>query len=782
MLQNKTLGAAVSLICLLSLAGCRREQTVQNENPNYNPETGEVNANFIFNVSLNSSGETKMTADNTQANVTTADKFRGIENTYIIGFSQAQDGKPVTDANLVPDKFYDLARILNAGTIGGPVEGEDGQRTSNRVVELSIPIGINSFLFYGKAIKKTESGDEKKHTWDNAQGKIDFAVGNTSGNVYFKLRPRKEDFIRDYSTNVYEEVEKLISTVLTRIYNNGFNGSTTYNRVEKRVSFDTIVDQYPVVDWKSYATYDNTTKRWSLASTSPVGDQQEMTPLEEILGNAFVAFANVNEGEIRAGSGQSVARMVGDLAVAVGKVANAVPTSYAEAVAQAMAQRVLTRFANYFYVGVIGTTGEGNFSGVIGSGEECRWLKTSDVIYDLVINALNPTTNERLFTEDEFSEVRPHDDALNYFPAEFGLPMGVAQLQVVTDEGGLITASYATAIQGITSGSEQTGSMDKFTYPAELCYFGNSPIRVNSNSVDRNDYPNGVANWSDNSKWGSGWSERGAHVTSSTSSVAMADNINYGTALMQTTVSYVDGLTALKDNNHAVQKILNPSLGDAEEPDNEFVPAAGSLRVVGILIGGQYDKMGWNFVKASDSGINYVVYDRLADQALEDANGKNPLAGAIDVPVPGAVSAKNYTLVWDNFNGNPDAAQDEVPVAIEFYNELGDFYGEKNMVRKGSYFYIVGKLNPTAAKEGSTIAWPTAEEHFALPPYDADGNTIQKARVFIQDYNTIVNFKLDENSLKHAYVTMPDLRSAQMSLGLSVDLEWRRGLEFEPVL
>ena len=51
--------------------------------------------------------------------------------------------------------------------------------------------------------------------------------------------------------------------------------------------------------------------------------------------------------------------------------------------------------------------------------------------------------------------------------------------------------------------------------------------------------------------------------------------------------------------------------------------------------------------------------------------------------------------------------------------------------------------------------------------------------MFIQDFMTIANFKLNANSLKHAYLTVPDLRSAQMSLGLSVDLEWRSGFEFD---
>ena len=42
----------------------------------------------------------------------------------------------------------------------------------------------------------------------------------------------------------------------------------------------------------------------------------------------------------------------------------------------------------------------------------------------------------------------------------------------------------------------------------------------------------------------------------------------------------------------------------------------------------------------------------------------------------------------------------------------------------------------------------------------------------MQDYLTIVNFIIGKDSLKYAYVTMPDLRSSQLSLGVSIDMKW----------
>ena len=48
----------------------------------------------------------------------------------------------------------------------------------------------------------------------------------------------------------------------------------------------------------------------------------------------------------------------------------------------------------------------------------------------------------------------------------------------------------------------------------------------------------------------------------------------------------------------------------------------------------------------------------------------------------------------------------------------------------------------------------------------------------MQDYMTSVVFNFTRNSLQHAYITMPDLRSGQVSLGLSVDIKWEEGMEF----
>jgi hypothetical protein len=52
----------------------------------------------------------------------------------------------------------------------------------------------------------------------------------------------------------------------------------------------------------------------------------------------------------------------------------------------------------------------------------------------------------------------------------------------------------------------------------------------------------------------------------------------------------------------------------------------------------------------------------------------------------------------------------------------------------------------------------------------------------MQDFLTTATFVINETSLQHALVAVPDLRSGQISLGLSVDLNWRTGLVFDNVI
>ena len=71
-------------------------------------------------------------------------------------------------------------------------------------------------------------------------------------------------------------------------------------------------------------------------------------------------------------------------------------------------------------------------------------------------------------------------------------------------------------------------------------------------------------------------------------------------------------------------------------------------------------------------------------------------------------------------------------------------------------------------------------KNYCYPPFDpATGKTIDAPRVFMQDYVTTANLVLGADALKHAYVTVPDLRASQVSLGISIDMSWTPGLAFD---
>ena len=346
--------------------------------------------------------------------------------------------------------------------------------------------------------------------------------------------------------------------------------------------------------------------------------------------------------------------------------------------------------------------------------------------------------------------------------------------------------SYMSQVPTYAMGSVG-GNFDpkNYMYPAELCYFGNSPIRVTSDAHVKAEYPDGASNWDNDENWKTtytaghntvDWSKN-AHVLSSTRSVAMQENINYGTSMLKTTIAYASGVADLKDNNSGIH---------TGEADNTIAVSGSPFTLTGVLVGGQPQTVGWNYITKASATDPYVcmVYDN-------------------DLPstaIPTSTGSENYTMVWDNYKAVDDPAadaQNTVYVALELTNNSGkDFWGMNNLIRNGSAFYLIGKLDPDvtsatnltslgksaeqyAADKSLGITWPTK---YALPPYNADGSTVKARRVFIQDFVTTANFIIGEESLKTALVSVPDLRASHLSLGLSVDLSWSNGLNFENVV
>jgi len=682
----------------------------------------EVNVDFVFNVSTENA-TTRMQPANIQA--TASNPFLGITNAHVMAYTLTADGKTVATA-ATANKDYDLGEIMGAGTISAT--------NSRRVIELSLPESTNTLMFWGKAIKSYTS---------NQQGEITYHVEKDISNNSFALGRRIPAGSGADGEVAFHQYQTVIAAVLTKIVQSSLTVST-----ESPVSFDS--DTWDgTIKWSNYVNVDGSTI--TAKTKDPVRVAEDLCPLGEILANSFVALNTIYTNEVRAGSGPAIARTLGDLYNVIHSVANATPTNIKEKVAKQLASVV-----------------QSNINSVINdAGTNPQWNTTTSAVVTFSGVA---GTDATLVTGD-----------INGFPQTlFNVPQGAAVLQYdVTNNA----YSYNNAIPTYAMSGTGTVPFDPVTYryPAELCYFGNSPVRVTDDDHETNDYPQTVIDWddADNTNW-AGWT-KGGHVLSSTRSVAMQQNINYGTAMLKTTVQY--GAPTLYDNNTAIQMARKSVV----EANNTITVADGTFTLTGILVGGVEPEVGWNYLtKSATPTYATYIYDKdLPSQAI-------PATGE---------SIPNYTLVWDNWNqGSKGAKQNVVYIALEFVNNSGkDFWGMNNLIRNGMTFYITGKLDPDvataatlealgktsaqyAADKSLGVVWPTATSPYALPPYDTDGSTIKERRVFIQDYMTTAKFTIGVNSLQSAIIAVPDLRSTQISLGLSVDLSWGSGLTFEPVL
>ena len=721
--------AFLSVIALVGASGftsCSSTDEAEVTNPNFNPETNEVITKFVFNVATGNEATTRQSSAATQA--TNTETFRGIDHAALFSFKNiAGDGKTIAAAGTA-DKRYDLARIVAAGSID--------KDASTRVIETSLPLNTNSLLFYGKAIEgtsatATDGYDLYGHLENfniavDAEGKPSNALSNTTIELASRIADNKENF---------KKIEDLLAGMLTCIMNSNLVGSH-----HDDVTFGNNAVNYPDnIYWASYA---NTNKK------SPVTTDHDLYALEVKLAEVYKEMTTIRdeEGELRGGCAHNYLHTIQALWTVINEVRCANPFCEEEAVAQALAKRIHNRLEEFFNA-TVPTTG-GEVTGVSFKG-------TNAIIEKFTADSDWPNNADTKPTASDLSAISSVNLAI--FPEElYHLPAGSAHYLFDNNKKQFYyVQDYNTSAMGNASGF----TVDSYYYPAELCYFGNSPIRVSTTEHKANDYPQNVTNWHDSS-W-SGWTPD-SHVESTTMAVAMKNDINYGTALLKSTVAY--GATTLKDNNHDIQKYKDPTISDTDEPDKQITVTATSFQVKGFIIGGQTKKVGWDYLPKAVTSPETNPVGYIYDCSVED--------GSIPVSSP---SAANYTLVFDNYT--TAANQDKVYVAVELLNNSGeDFYGEYGLIRNGGTFYLVGELN----LEGKTApTWPT---YHPLPPYNADGSSIQTPRVFMQDYMTTAKFVIGENSLKHAYLTVPDLRYSSLTLGLSVDIEWSTGIDFNEVI
>ena len=814
MMLMKSRFSLFGVIALFVVASCQRTGEDLVPAPGFDPETNTVKTQFVMNVSTNTGKDTKTTAQFAQV----GSNFLGMDAvhilTYALPYSDPQRGaffyKPYyTNPDTKEVEPVSCQRDFNLGMLFSANSVTD--ENASRSVELAIPLGTNAVVLYGKALKSYS---------DDLQGIAD-AAGDPADltTLGFTLRSRLKNM------DAYEVGAFFFTRLLTYIISAGaVNQGSFWNYTPistedwsyhfwwptPSTAVETSLPDSPAdgtsakgsdgITYKYYAgelawkhlgimykyEYDNDSKTLSdEVVTTKNGTKMGISPLGEVLGEAYEALVNIKTQkdlhEIRAGSASGMLRTFQDMYAIIDRAADAGPTTWEEAAAKQMAKAVKARMNQFFEMRADGSI---------------DFFKKSDGSVDVakLITAISSATSTEDWNANKDNVTKLLDEKYfststsEGFPINVGLPAGAAALtcEIAPFNPGeklsLDLFSYTKDIPAYGMG-DVTFPITNYRYPPELMYFGNSPIRVSSAEKTAQSYPSSVTLWDNEANWG-GW-ESYAAVKSNTRSVAMVDNINYGTALLASTVTF--GATVLKDNN----KALHPGEEDQSIPTT-YADEKKGFFVTGIVVGGQADVMGWDFVrKPTNTDFSQVSVDangKFSGLSFEGNEFNKMVYDKVTTSYKvGTDTDPIYTLVWDNYDHTKAIdKQSDVYIGVELVNNTDmDIWGELNLIRKGGTFYLVGRLDLEAAVTAARASdkdkfTDLSRKYYQYPPFNpANGATINAPRVFMQDYMTKANLIIKEDALKHAYVTVPDLRSSQVSLGVSIDMEWESGLAFD---
>lgn len=329
------------------------------------------------------------------------------------------------------------------------------------------------------------------------------------------------------------------------------------------------------------------------------------------------------------------------------------------------------------------------------------------------------------------------------YPRNLNLPDGAVTVSWDSQNSKF---TYNTT-QTTFANSGNTQDPTKICYPAPISYYLTTALKASDSSADIT-WPTTTDAWTKASTESNGtFFSWGDEVKATTRKIALKNNINYGVASLKMGVKLKD--TKLYDNTKTSSTDGGSSSTAEATGKLVTIPGAG-LQVTAIIVGGQPEQVDWKYeLENNYSAFNYAVYDKCSteDDSKIVATTSDP-------------SVYNYTVLLPNDLGSSTSEQKTVYVALELTNTTGvEFTGQDGVIEKGATFYLVGKLTPSEANNNS-------------------GNAIREnAAVFMKDYQTTANFTI--SALKNAYNGIPDLRSTELELGLSVDLTWETGLNFD---
>ena len=225
----------------------------------------------------------------------------------------------------------------------------------------------------------------------------------------------------------------------------------------------------------------------------------------------------------------------------------------------------------------------------------------------------------------------------NGYPSvSLGIPDGAAALRW-TDNAFSVRTTQTTL--------DNINAINRYTYPAELWYYVDSPIRTSNTSIAKSKYEQTI-------EWSSLLSQNfsGNAVTANTQAVAVEQPLQYGVGRLQMTLTPITG-----------------TLKDSQKADVQYSDEKG-FELTGVIIGGQHT-VGFNFkpMEPESDVDGRFIYD----------------------PIVGTSGTVN-TLVLQSYEG------EKVPVVLEFENKTGNkFHGKDGVIYPNTKFYLIGMADPT---------------------------------------------------------------------------------------
>ena len=242
------------------------------------------------------------------------------------------------------------------------------------------------------------------------------------------------------------------------------------------------------------------------------------------------------------------------------------------------------------------------------------------------------------------------DISANTYPRSVGLPDGAAAIRWTGSK---------FEVKTTTTQLDNINGINRYTYPAELMFFVDSPIRTSAEEVSKTIYQENTQTWSaflDTYYTGS------TAVNTNTKAVAVANPIQYGVAKLDLTLTTMS--TTLLDAKDEVVTNANMT----------------TMPLTGVIIGGQHT-VGFNMKPQGEQ---------------TDVDGRFIYETTIDATNYTTQGYKTSTLVLQSYDN------EKVPVILEFENKTGHaFTGKDGIVYPGARFYLIAMTDPAGKGTGA---------------------------------------------------------------------------------